>query len=103
MGKIRSTLDGATKQFIQAPAMFFVASAPLDANGHVNVSPKGLDSLRILGPGSVACLDLTGSGVETVAHIKEEWPRGLDVLRVSGCAEHLAAARPGTRARTARA
>lgn len=40
MGKIRSTLDDATKQFIQAPAMFFVASAPLDANGHVNVSPK---------------------------------------------------------------
>lgn len=51
--------------------MFFVASAPLDANGPINVSPKGLDSFRILGPSTVAYLDLTGSGVETVAHLKE--------------------------------
>jgi hypothetical protein len=71
MGKVRSTLDDATKRFIQAQPMFFVASAPLDGNGHVNVSPKGLDSFRILGPSTVAYLDLTGSGVETVAHIKE--------------------------------
>src|SRR5450631_2808016 len=71
MGKVRSTLDDATKRFIQARPMFFVASAPLDGNGHVNVSPKGVDSFRILGPATVAYLDLTGSGVETVAHIKE--------------------------------
>ncbi len=71
MGKVRTTLDDAAVRFIQAQPMFFVASAPLDANGHVNVSPKGLDSFRILGPGTVAYLDLTGSGVETIAHIKE--------------------------------
>lgn len=51
--------------------MFFVASAPLVESGHVNVSPKGLDSFRILGPTTVAYLDLTGSGVETIAHLKE--------------------------------
>ena len=51
--------------------MFFVGSAPLDPAGHVNVSPKGLDTFRILGPSTVAYLDLTGSGIETVSHLKE--------------------------------
>ena len=51
--------------------MFFVGSAPLSAGGHVNVSPKGLDTLRILGPRTIAYLDLTGSGIETVSHLKE--------------------------------
>lgn len=71
MGRIRSKIDDAAKQFIEAQHVFFVASAPLDANGHINLSPKGLDSFRILGPSTVAYLDLTGSGIETVAHIKE--------------------------------
>lgn len=51
--------------------MFFVASAPLTADGHVNLSPKGMDCLRILGPLQVAYLDLTGSGNETSAHLQE--------------------------------
>jgi len=51
--------------------MFFVATAPLDAGGHVNLSPKGLDTLRILGPRQVAYLDHVGSGVETIAHLRE--------------------------------
>ena len=51
--------------------MFFVATAPLTADGHINCSPKGLDSLRILGPNSVAYLDITGSGAETIAHLHE--------------------------------
>lgn len=71
MGKVRSTLDDAAIHFIQAQPVFFVASAPLAADGHINVSPKGLDSFRILGPGTVAYLDLTGSGIETIAHLKE--------------------------------
>ena len=71
MGKVRTTLDEVAEQFIRAQPMFFVASAPIDAQGHVNLSPKGMDSFRILGPSTVAYLDLTGSGVETVAHIKE--------------------------------
>ena len=51
--------------------MFFVASAPLQADGHVNLSPKGLDSFRIIDERTVMYLDLTGSGAETVAHLKE--------------------------------
>ena len=51
--------------------MFFVASAPLSPSGHVNLSPKGLDTFRLLGPNRAAYLDLTGSGAETVSHLQE--------------------------------
>jgi hypothetical protein len=71
MGKLSTILDDSTISFIRAQAMFFVASAPLDAAGHVNLSPKGLDTFRVLDNGRVAYLDFTGSGIETVAHIKE--------------------------------
>ncbi len=71
MGKAYPKIDDALAQFMRAQPVFFVASAPLSAEGHVNLSPKGLDTFRILGPGSVAYLDLTGSGVETIAHVKE--------------------------------
>lgn len=60
-----------TEAFIRAQHMFFVASAPLSGDGHVNVSPKGLDTFRILSPRRVAYLDLTGSGNETAAHVAE--------------------------------
>lgn len=71
MGTVRTEIDEAARKFIEAQHVFFVASAPLDAGGHVNVSPKGLDTFRILGPTSVAYLDFNGSGVETIAHLKE--------------------------------
>src|SRR6202790_3482025 len=71
MGKVASEIDDVATRFIQAQHVFFVASAPLDANGHVNLSPKGLDTFRILGPTTVAYLDFNGSGVETTAHLKE--------------------------------
>jgi hypothetical protein len=48
--------------------VFFVATAPTSVDGHVNCSPKGLDTLRILGPTTVAYLDYAGSGAETIAH-----------------------------------
>ncbi len=57
--------------FIQAQPLFFVATAPLAAEGHINLSPKGLDCLRILAPRRLAYLDLTGSGNETSAHLRE--------------------------------
>ena len=57
--------------FIEAQHMFFVATAPSGPGGHVNVSPKGYDTFRILGPKKVAYLDLTGSGAESVAHVRE--------------------------------
>ncbi len=71
MGKTRSMIDDVARRFIEAQHVFFVASAPLDAGGHVNLSPKGLDTFRILGPTTVAYVDFNGSGVETIAHLKE--------------------------------
>ena len=71
MGKIRCMIDEEARRFIAAQHIFFVASAPLDGNGHVNLSPKGLDTFRILGPTTVAYLDFNGSGVETIAHLRE--------------------------------
>jgi hypothetical protein len=71
MGKVRSMLDDTAIRFIEAQHIFFVASAPLDPNGHVNLSPKGLDTFRILGPTTVAYLDFNGSGVESIAHLKD--------------------------------
>src|ERR1700723_3623534 len=71
MGKVRTQIDEAAREFIARQKIFFVASAPLSAEGHVNLSPKGLDTFRILGPTTVAYLDFNGSGVETIAHLKE--------------------------------
>ena len=52
--------------------MFFVGSAPLAGDGHVNVSPKGpIGSLAVLDDHTVAYLDVVGSGAETIAHIRE--------------------------------
>jgi pyridoxamine 5'-phosphate oxidase-like protein len=71
VGKTRSMIDEVARKFIEAQRVFFAASAPLDAGGHVNLSPKGLDTFRILGPTTVAYVDFNGSGVETIAHLKE--------------------------------
>jgi hypothetical protein len=71
MGKLYDEIDEALRGFLEAQRMFFVATAPLDAAGHVNLSPKGLDSFRVIDRRTVAYLDLTGSGIETVAHLRE--------------------------------
>lgn len=71
MAKTYPDITDELRSFVEAQQMFFVATAPLAADGHVNISPKGMDSLRVLGPNQVAYLDLTGSGNETSAHIEE--------------------------------
>ncbi len=71
MARTYPAITDELRAFIEAQQMFFVASAPLNAEGHVNVSPKGLDCLRVLEPLRVAYLDLTGSGNETSAHLRE--------------------------------
>ena len=71
MGRLLSQIDDSIAEFIAAQPVFFVGSAPLAANGHINVSPKGLDTLRVLSPTTVAYLDMTGSGIETIAHVRE--------------------------------
>lgn len=71
MGKVVPELTPELEKFIRDQPLFFVASAPLAADGHVNLSPKGLDTFRVLSPRRVAYLDLTGSGNETSAHLAE--------------------------------
>jgi hypothetical protein len=71
MAKTYDDISPQHAAFIAAQPLFFVATAPLDAAGHVNISPKGQDSFRVLSPHKVAYLDLTGSGNETSAHLLE--------------------------------
>jgi len=71
MGKVYEELDDRLQRFILDQKMFFVGSAPASLDGSINISPKGLDTLRILNSKTLAYLDLTGSGVESIAHIKE--------------------------------
>lgn len=59
------------REFIARQRMFFVATAPLSADGHVNLSPKGYDTLQVLDPRRLAYLDLSGSSAETIAHVRE--------------------------------
>lgn len=71
MGKVYEGITPELAEWVGKQALFFVGTAPLAGDGHVNVSPKGLDTLRILGPRRMAYLDLTGSGAETIAHLRE--------------------------------
>lgn len=71
MGRSYDAIDDEMREWIAEQHLFFVATAPLAGTGHVNLSPKGLATFAILGPHEVAYLDLTGSGVETVAHLRE--------------------------------
>jgi hypothetical protein len=63
MGKFSDSIQPAHQAFIEHQKMFFVASAPLSGEGHVNLSPKGMDTFRVLSPTRVAYLDITGSGL----------------------------------------
>lgn len=69
MGRVMDHIDDATADWIGRQHVFFVGTAP--GEGRVNISPKGLDSLRVLGPRDIAYLDLTGSGAETIAHVRD--------------------------------
>jgi hypothetical protein len=71
MGKVFEGIDEKLAAWIGAQHLFFVATAPRGDGGYVNLSPKGLDSLAVLGPKSVAYLDVVGSGAETIAHLRE--------------------------------
>jgi hypothetical protein len=72
MGKVYDEIDARIRDFLLAQKVFFVATAPSALDGHVNVSPKGLsDSFVVLGPLRVAYLEYGGSGIETIAHIRD--------------------------------
>lgn len=93
MGKQFDSLTPEAERFIAEQPLFFVGTAPAGPGGHVNVSPKGLDTLRVLSPSRVAYLDLTGSGNETSAHLVENgrvtlmfcsFARAPQILRIYG-------------------
>ncbi len=70
--KVHENIDGRLRAFILDQPMFFVATAPSAADGHVNVSPKGMTgTFAVLGPHRVAYLDYHGSGAETIAHLRD--------------------------------
>jgi hypothetical protein len=71
MGDSYDAITPELSNWIERQHMFFVATAPLASDGSINCSPKGMNTFRILGPRDVAYLDLTGSGIETVAHARE--------------------------------
>ena len=72
MGKVFEGIDGRLRAWIAAQPLFFVGTAPLDGDGHVNVSPKGpIGTLSVLDEHTVAYLDVIGSGAETIAHLRE--------------------------------
>lgn len=71
MGKIHESITPQLTKWVEKQKLFFVSTAPLSGDGLVNNSPKGLDSFRILDEHTVAYIDLVGSGVETIAHLKE--------------------------------
>ncbi len=71
MSKLYDCIQPQHVSFIQQQKMFFTASAPLGKEGHINLSPKGLDCFRVLSPAQVAYMDITGSGNETSAHLLE--------------------------------
>jgi hypothetical protein len=72
MAKLFERIEAPLRDFIEAQPMFFVGTAPSGADGHVNVSPKGGKGLfRVTGPHGFSYVDLMGSGIETVAHLRD--------------------------------
>ena len=70
--KVHEAIDGRLREFIAGQPMFFVATAPSGADGHINVSPKGMaGTFAVLGTHRVAYLDFHGSGAETIAHLRD--------------------------------
>lgn len=103
MSRVLEAITPELTAFLEAQPVFFVATAPSGPGGTVNVSPKGLDSFRVLDGHTVAYLDLTGSGIETVAHLRDNGRITLmfcaftgrpDIVRLSGRGEALPAEDP---------
>ena len=96
MSKLRDHIDEELATWLREQHIFFVGTAPLSEQGHINCSPKGGDSFRVLGPMEVAYQDYTGSGAETAAHLRENgrivlmfcgFPGKPDIARLHGTGE----------------
>jgi hypothetical protein len=100
MATVYDSIDARLRQWIGQQALFFVGTAPLRGDGHINVSPKGpMGSLRVLDEHTVAYLDVIGSGAETIAHLRENgrivimlcaFDGAPRILRLHGCGEAVA-------------
>jgi hypothetical protein len=84
MAKVYDEISPALQAWIAQQHLFFVATAPASTSGMVNCSPKGLDTLRVVNPHEVAYLDLTGSGAETISHVRENGRIVLMLCALSG-------------------
>ena len=93
MGKLHSEITRDFRAFIDRQHVFFVATAPSGTGGHINLSPKGLDALRVLGPREVAYLDSIGSGAETIAHLRDNGRITLMFCAFDGGRQHRASLR----------
>jgi predicted pyridoxine 5'-phosphate oxidase superfamily flavin-nucleotide-binding protein len=72
MSKVHERIDPRLREFIERQHVFFVATAPSDPAGHVNVSPKGIGgTFAVIDDSTVAYLDITASGAETIAHLRD--------------------------------
>jgi hypothetical protein len=72
MATVLAEIDGKLRAWLLGQHVFFVGTAPLGGDGHVNISPKGMGgTFAVLGPLRVAYLDYFGSGAETIAHLRE--------------------------------
>jgi hypothetical protein len=71
MGKVYECITEEIQTWIAEQEMYFVATAPLSGDGSVNLSPKGMDTLRVLDEHTLAFMDVGGSGIETIAHLRE--------------------------------
>lgn len=103
MAQLFAELTEPLQQFIREQKMFFVGSAPLSGDGLINISPKAAESFRILDTKTVAYLDLTGSGVESIAHLRENgrfvvmfcsFDRSPKILRLHGTGEVIDRSHP---------
>ena len=94
MAKLFEDIDDKLRAFIERQPMFFVATAPSGDGGHVNLSPKGGDNLfQVTGPLGFAYVDLMGSGIETIAHLRENGRICVMFCAFDGRAEDRAPAR----------
>jgi hypothetical protein len=71
MGTLHRELDNTLEAYITAQPMFFIASAPINSDGLINISPRATQTLKILDSNTVAYLDISGGGIESITHIKE--------------------------------
>ena len=89
MSDVYDRLNDDHVAFIKEQKMFFVATAPLSGDGSVNLSPKGYDSIALINANRIAWIDLGGSGIETLAHVRENGRMTLMFCAFAGAANIL--------------